>query len=86
MVGSYSYDTHFESGIGTAIRGVIPEGEYTIFKISPDLEKMVVIPARLVRNQSEPFLCRTQIVLRAEGASGYFLHSPLANHHIISLL
>lgn len=83
MVGSYSYDTHFESGIGTAIRGVIPEGEYTIFKISPDLEKMVVIPARLVRNQSEPFLCRTQIVLRAEGASGYFLRSPLANHHVV---
>lgn len=83
MVKNYSYATHFESGIGTAIKGELPEGDYTIFKISPDLGQMVLIPATLVRNESKPLLCRTQIVLRAEGAAVYFLHSPLANHHIV---
>ena len=83
MVKDYSYATHFESGIGTAIKGELPEGDYTIFKISPNLEQMALIPATLVRNEGESLLCRTQIVLKAVGAAGYFLHSPLANHHII---
>lgn len=83
MVKNYSYATHFESGIGTAIKGELPEGDYTIFKISPSLDQMALIPATLVRNESKPLLCRTQIVLRAAGAADYFLHSPLANHHII---
>lgn len=83
MVKEYSYTTHFESGIGTAIKGELPEGDYTIFKLSPGLDRMALIPARLVRNQSEPCLCRTQIILKAKGAVDYFLHSPLANHHIV---
>lgn len=83
MVSSYSYDTHFESGIGTAIRGVLPLGNVTVFKIAPDLGSMACIPARLVRNQSEPGLCRTQVVVEAPGAADYFFGSTLANHHVI---
>lgn len=83
MVSRYRYDTHFESGIGTAIKGEIPEGPVTVVKVSPTLENMVVIPAELVRNQSEPGLCRTQVVLKAPGSAEYFLSSPLANHHVV---
>ena len=83
MVSSYSYDTHFESGIGTAIKGELPLGPVSVFKIAPDLESMVCIPARIVRNQLEPWLCRTQVVLEAPGAADYFLGSTLANHHVI---
>ena len=83
MVKSFGYDTHFESGIGTAIRGELPLGPVTIFKIAPGLDRCVLIPAELVRNQSEPGLCRTQVVLNAPGAASYFLTSSLANHHII---
>ena len=83
MVTSYRYDTHFESGIGTAIKGELPLGPATVFKVAPDLEHYVAIPAEIVRNQSEPGLCRTQIVVRIPGGSSYFLNSPLANHHVI---
>ena len=83
MVTSFRYDTHFESGIGTAIKGEIATGPATIFKIAPDLKRCVMIPAEIVRNQSEPGLCRTQIIVRAYGARDYLLKSPLANHHII---
>lgn len=83
MVGSYSYKTHFESGIGTAIKGELPPGQYTIMKIAPDLDSIAAIPAELVSNRSEAGLCRTQIVLNAPGAAEYFLGSPLANHHIV---
>lgn len=83
MVISYGYATHFESGIGVAIRGVLPEGNATIFKVAGDLSRYFVTPARLLRNQAEEGLCRTQVVLRAEGVSDYFLKGPVGNHHVI---
>lgn len=83
MVRSFSYDTHFESGIGTAIKGEIPEGPVVIMKVAPDLSCMAAIEATILRNQSEPGLCRTQIIVSAPGAAPYFLTAPLANHHIV---
>lgn len=85
MTTSYSYTTHFESGIGTAIKAEVPLGPVEIFKISPDLDHCVSIPGEIIRNESKPNLCRTQVVVRAPRAASYFLSSPLANHHIISL-
>jgi len=84
MVDSYCYATHFESGLGTAIKGELPLGPASIFRISPDLESCIDIPARIVSNESRPLLCRTQIIVEAKGAASYFLQEPLANHHIIS--
>lgn len=83
MVRSFKYDTHFESGIGTAVKGEIPEGEVTILKVAPDLSCIAEIPGEIVCNRSEPDLCRTQIVVKAPGAAEYFLRSPLANHHVV---
>lgn len=83
MVKSYTYDTHFESGIGTAIKAELPLEKITIAKLSPDLESIAVIPGRILRNQSEANLCRTQIVVEAAGAKDYFLKHSFANHHII---
>ena len=83
MVRSFTYATHFESGLGTAIKGELPEGDVLIMKVSPQLDRMISIPARLLRNQSEEGLCRTQVVVSAPGAAGYFLQDPLANHHVI---
>lgn len=86
MLDSFSYTTHFESGIGTAIKGEIKLGKAEIFKIAPNLEEYVSITGEILRNESFPRLCRTQIVVKAPGASDYFLRSPLANHHVISLI
>lgn len=83
MVTGYRYDTHFESGIGTAIKGELPLGPVTIMKVSPDLEFMVAIPGEIIRNQSEAGLCRTQIVVNVPSGGQYFLTSPLANHHVV---
>ena len=85
MVSSFHYDTHFESGMGTAIKGELPCTDAVIFKISPDLQHCVSIPCRIVGNTSEAALCRTQIMVSAPGAGAYFLQTPLANHHIVSL-
>ena len=84
MVSSFTLDTHFESGIGVGIRGHIPEGPVTVFKVSGDLSRHFVCEGELVSNGNRPDLCRTQVVLRLpDGASRYFLTDPIGNHHII---
>lgn len=40
IVSCYCYDTHFESGIGVAVHGIIPAGPAKILKISPDCTEM----------------------------------------------
>ena len=83
LVRSYRYDTHFESGIGVAIHGELPEGPVTLFKLSPDLRHMLCLEARLAENPYDDNLCRTQVVVEAPGASDYFLRTPICNHHVL---
>ncbi|MCM1249793.1 MAG: hypothetical protein NC209_01415 [Alistipes sp.] len=83
MLRRHSYDTHFESGIGVAIHGELPEGDVTIFKLAGDLSRAFVAEAELLKNPYRQDLCRTQIVLRTGGTADYFLTDPIGNHHVI---
>jgi hypothetical protein len=88
MLRSYTFNTHFESGIGIAISGNIPVGDATVFKVSGDLNTYFCCPAELLKCQSEASLCRTQAVLKIKGDAeaicrDYFLKKPVGNHHII---
>ena len=85
MVEHYELDTHFESGIGTGIRGYMREGPVTIFKLSGNLTRHFIAEGQLVRNESKPDLCRTQqvISLSDKRQADYFLTQPIGNHHII---
>lgn len=84
MVDSYSYDTHFESGIGVGIHGHFPEGPVTVFKLSGRLDRAFIAEGELLANQYEQNLCRTQVRLRlSPDAARYFLTDPIGNHHII---
>jgi len=83
MIRCGEYDTHFESGIGVAVRGELEEGPVTLFKLSPDLRECFAADATLLRNLSERDLCRTQVVLRVPGAARYFLTDSIGNHHIL---
>lgn len=85
MVSSYELDTHFESGIGVGIRGYMSEGDVTIFKASGKLDRCFAAEGKLIRNQAEPNLCRTQQVIQLDDPkqAAYFLTNPIGNHHII---
>lgn len=83
MVEEYSYDTHFESGIGVAVHGVLPAGAARIFKLSPDCSEMFLKDVEILENQYNDCLCRTQILVDAPGLADYFLRSPIGNHHVI---
>ena len=88
MVRRYSFNTHFESGIGIAVHGEMPEGDATVFKLSGDLSRAFCCGADLLENRYEGNLCRTQIVLKVKDAPSfvcrdYFLTGPIGNHHIV---
>ena len=86
MVERYELDTHFESGIGVGVRGYMKEGPVTLFKVSGDLTSHFVAEGTLIRNTSDPDLCRTQQVIRLtdKTQASYFLTNPIGNHHIVA--
>ena len=85
MVERYELDTHFESGIGTAVRGFMALGDVTIAKVAGVLSRYFIAEGTLVRNESKPDLCRTQQVIRLADPTqtNYFLTHPIGNHHIV---
>ncbi len=85
MVERYELDTHFESGIGTGIRGFMKTGAVTIFKTAGNLDRHFAAEGELIRNESKPDLCRTQQVIRLDDKqqTSYFLTHPIGNHHIV---
>ena len=83
MADSYALDTHFESGIGVGIKGLIREGPATIFKLSSSLKEHFVSSGKILENLNERNLCRTQIRLKLDADVSCFLKNPLGNHHLI---
>ena len=79
-----SLTTHYESGIGVAIAGSIPEEDFTIFKISNNLSNCFASEGKIIENRRDPNLCRTQIKVNLPHYE-YFLTDPIANHHVICL-
>lgn len=84
MTEKHEYTTHFESGIGVAIHGDLPTGDYTLVKMSGDLSRMLAVDVTLERCQFEANLCRTQVWIKATPqVAQYFLTNPIHNHHVL---
>ena len=84
MTEKHEYTTHFESGIGVAIHGELPTGDYTLVKLAGDMKRLLAVNVTLLRCQYEKNLCRTQVWIQSTPiVSQYFLTSPIANHHIL---
>lgn len=83
MVESYRFDTHFESGLGVAIKGELKERDITIFRLSSDLQSYFLSEGTILRNLNEPDLCRTQIAVSIEEPVEHMLKHPCGNHHIL---
>jgi L-fucose isomerase-like protein len=84
MTEKHEYTTHFESGIGVAIHGDLPTGDYTLIKMSGDMKRFLAEDVELERCQFEPNLCRTQVWIKATPeTSHYFMTDPIANHHVL---
>lgn len=84
LPGQIKLMTHYESGIGVAIQGDIPEATATIFKTSEALDRFFAKTGAITANLKETHLCRTQIKLKLDDFS-YFLTRPISNHHLVCL-
>ena len=75
--------SHFESGIGVAIQGMLPLTDYTIFKWGgPRLNRYFVTEAKAVEMPYSNHFCRTQITLNVD-LRPYLLQHSIGNHHVI---
>lgn len=84
MTEKHEYTTHFESGIGVAIHGEVPKGDYTLVKLSSDMKRLLAVNVEVTGCQYEKNLCRTQIWIQSTPiVSSYLLSDPIANHHVL---
>ena len=75
--------SHFESGIGVAIQGLLPLTDYTLFKWGgPQLDRYFVTEAQAVATPYSNHFCRTQITLNVN-LKPYLLQHSIGNHHVI---
>ena len=83
MCDEITLRSHFESGIGVAIQGVLPLTDYTIFKWGgPRLDRYFVTEAQAVETPYSNHFCRTQITLNVD-LRPYLLQHSIGNHHVI---
>jgi L-fucose isomerase-like protein len=85
MGSSYVLKTHYESGIGVAVDGQLPEQKAMMFKVGSDLKRYFLSEIEILSNLSEKNLCRTQIEIKLAQDVHYFLNQPCGNHHIVTL-
>lgn len=75
--------SHFESGIGAAVQGMLPLTDYTLFKWGdPKLDRYFVTEAQAIEAPYSNHFCRTQITLNVN-LKPYLLQHSIGNHHII---
>ena len=75
--------SHFESGIGVAIQGLLPMEDYTLLKWGgPKLDRYFVAEGRAIEMPYSEHFCRTQITLDVN-LKPYLLQHSIGNHHII---
>jgi L-fucose isomerase-like protein len=83
MCDDINLRSHFESGIGVAIQGMLPLTDYTIFKWGgPRLDRYFVTEAKAVEAPYSNHFCRTQITLNVD-LRPYLLQHSIGNHHVI---
>ena len=85
MCKDYSLMTHFESGLGIGVRGVLNKSEITIVKIAPNLKDILCITGSIIDNLTLDSYCRTQIMVKMEIEGLFdFLKESFGNHILIA--
>ena len=75
--------SHFESGMGVAIQGLLPLTDYTLFKWGGlKLDRYFVTEAKAIKTPYSNHFCRTQITLNVN-LKPYLLQQSIGNHHVI---
>ena len=87
MTSSYQLMSHFESGLGIGVRGILPEGRVTITKIAPDFsfDNSICLPATIKDNPNLEGYCRTQITVTfSEEEMLDLIKTSFGNHIVVT--
>ncbi len=80
----YIIRNHFETERGIGIQGMLPTGDVTIVKCGGEcLDEYYLSMGTLTENTNYINMCRTQVRIRMNTPTDYFLKNPLGNHHIL---
>ncbi|MBB4043657.1 L-fucose isomerase-like protein [Bacteroides reticulotermitis] len=80
----YIIRNHFETERGIGIQGMLPTGDVTIVKCGGEcLDEYYLSTGTLTENTNYINMCRTQVRIRMNTPTDYFLKNPLGNHHIL---
>lgn len=85
MVESYRLRSHFESGLGVGIQGVLPSGPVTLLRLGGvTMERLWLAEGDLVESGDAENLCRTQAKIHlTDGEVSELLRAPLGNHIVL---
>lgn len=80
----YIVRNHFETESGIGIQGLLPTGDVTIIKCGGEcLDEYYLSTGTLTENTNYINMCRTQVRIKMNTPTEYFLKNPLGNHHIL---
>lgn len=81
---SFEITTHFETGVGTAIRGKIENQPMAAFRIDKNMEKYMLLEGDIIDAPNHDFACRTQLVFKtSEQQCELLKNKALGNHHLL---
>lgn len=84
LVERYIIRDHFETNLGIGIQGIMPTEEVTIIKCGGEcLDEYYLSTGTIIENTNYLNLCRTQIRVKMNTSTEYFLKNPIGNHHIV---
>lgn len=83
-IKSFDVTTHFETGVGTAIKGTFEKEQKAIFRLNHKLDKYMLIEGEITETPFHSFACRTQIELTTTKDQTQLLkNNSLGNHHLV---
>ncbi|PLW99933.1 MAG: hypothetical protein C0593_02095, partial [Marinilabiliales bacterium] len=84
LLQSHYVTTHYETGVGTAVKGIMGEGKYTIVRFNNSLNQVFVTEAETLPHEDMMEACRTQIRLAInKNDAKLLIEKPLGNHHLL---
>lgn len=84
LLDQFDVDSHYETGLGTAVAGRFEAEKITVFRLDNQLSKTFISEGAVISTHKSDHACRTQIEVSIPEKDAELLkHHPLGNHHLI---
>jgi len=81
VVSDVKLATHYETDCSVAVQGMVTAVEATLFRLSANLDKAIILTGKVTSHPDFPDACRTQVELEiSPSASDILKNRPLGNH------